>query len=298
MLSRRRFLQLSGAALAAAPFASIARPRFDDAFTPLRHSIGVFTQRGGTIGWMAHPEALVVVDTQMPATAKQCWSGLQTRTESGLSLLVNTHHHGDHTGGNPVLGPKASQFVAHANVPRLQRAAADDGATPVVANQTYTDHWERNMGGEVVQLDHYGPAHTGGDTVVFFQNANIAHVGDLVFNRVYPFIDIDGGASITNWMTTLETLYDRFDDDTIVIHGHGHPNPSYGITGSRDDLLAMRDFLAALYGYVARQRQAGASLEEMQQVKQLKGFAVQAKADWPLPLDRCIAAAYREQTTA
>jgi alkyl sulfatase BDS1-like metallo-beta-lactamase superfamily hydrolase len=115
-----------------------------------------------------------------------------------------------------------------------------------------------------------------------------------VFNRVYPFIDIDGGALTTNWISTLETLHDTFDDDTIVIHGHGAPDA--GITGGREDLLVMRDFLAGLNEFVAQALEEGQSIDEIADQEQLPGFEEYARADWPLPLEACLRAVHREQT--
>ena len=118
-------------------------------------------------------------------------------------------------------------------------------------------------------------------------------MGDLVFNRAYPFIDVQGGADTQNWITELETIHDQLNDDSIVIHGHA--NPEFGPTGGREDLLVMRDFLSALNEYVRQQRQGGASLEEMKQKKMLDGFEA-FNFDWALSLGACIEAVYREQT--
>jgi glyoxylase-like metal-dependent hydrolase (beta-lactamase superfamily II) len=130
---------------------------------------------------------------------------------------------------------------------------------------------------------------------VTFEQANVVHMGDLIFNRAYPFIDVQGGADSQNWIATLETLHQTYDDDTRFIHGHG--NPEFGVTGSRGDLLVMRDFLSALNEYVTTQRQAGASLEEMKQKEVLDGFE-SFQFDWALSLGNCIEAVYREQTGA
>lgn len=299
MYSRRTFLRLAGTALAATPFVpALARsgPRpTEGTFTALRNNVGTFTERGGTIGWLANDDALVVVDTQSPETAPHCWAGLQERTEQPLDAVINTHHHGDHTGGNGYFADHTDRIVGHANVPPLQQQAAGDDRQPVVPTATYEDEWSDTIGSETIHLRHYGPAHTGGDTVVTFERANIVHMGDLVFNRAYPFIDINGGADTQNWITTLETVHETYDAETIFIHGHA--NPAFGVTGSRDDLLVMRDFLAALNEYVAQQRQQGASLDEMQEAESLNGFS-DFQFDWPLPLSRCIEAVYREQTDA
>jgi len=289
MPSRRDFLRTTGTALAAFPFlpSVLEASPANGTFTSLRRGIGTFTERGGTIGWLVNDDALLVVDTQSSETAGHCWSGLQERSDRSLNMVVNTHHHGDHTGGNGFFSEHTDQIIGHANVPEL---LGDDAVPPTT---TYDDEWREDVGDETLHLRHHGPAHTGGDTVVAFEQANVVHMGDLVFNRAYPFIDVDGGADTENWMTTLQTVHDTYDDDTIFIHGHG--NPEFGITGSRADLLVMRDFLGALNEYVATQRQAGASLDEMKQKEVLDGFS-DFDFDWALTLGRCIEAVYREQT--
>jgi len=295
MISRRDFLRRSGAVAAAAPALSSLLSWVPDAdgFTSLRRGVGFFTQRGGTIGWLATEEALVVVDTQYPESAPDCWSGLRKRSDSPLDLVINTHHHGDHVGGNGVFAKHTDRLLAHANVPALMRASAEDEEVGTVPTETFEETWSETVGSEQLRLRHYGPGHTGGDAVVFFENANVVHMGDLVFNRAYPFIDVDGGADSTNWIDTLETIHGELGDETVLIHGHGHPE--YGVSGGRDDLLVMRDFLAALNDYVVKQRQAGASLEEMKKKKVLDGFEA-FEFDWGLSLADCIEAVYRERT--
>jgi len=300
MLTRRQFLRRSGTLLAASPALSAlldVHPGSAGDFTALRSGVGTFTQRGGTIGWLATDEAVVVIDSQFPKSAPNCWSGLQDRTEHGLDLLINTHHHGDHVGGNGVFAQYTDRLVAHDNVPDLMRQSVEDGQedTQTYPSETFSESWSETIGSETLTLRHHGPAHTGGDAVVFFERANVVHVGDLIFNRAYPFIDVGGGADSKNWIDILETVHGELDDDTIVIHGHG--NPDYGVTGGREDLLVMRDFLAALNEYVMQQRQAGASLEEMKQKEVLDGFE-SFNFDWALSLGDCIEAVYQEQQAA
>ncbi len=299
MHSRRSFLRIASTSAAALPFLPSliqARSSAPSAanFETLRRGVGTFTGQGGTIGWMVRNDRAIVIDSQVPQSAQTCWDGIAERSRGGLDLFINTHHHGDHTGGNEVFAAHTDRLLAHANVPELQRAASGDDSTPTYPTETYSEQWSKRLGDETVRLHHYGPAHTGGDTVIHFAEANVAHVGDLVFNRVYPFIDIDGGALTTNWINTLETLHDTFDDDTIVIHGHGAPDA--GITGGRADLLVMRDFLAGLNEFVAAALEEGQSVDEIASQEQLPGFEAYAREDWPLPLEACLRAVHREQT--
>ncbi len=296
MRSRRRFLKTLGTALAAAPAAStlFSRTAFSDSlpegFTALRRGVGTFRKQGGTIGWLIRDGALVVVDTQSPKTAPDCWAGLRERTDEGLDLVINTHHHGDHTGGNGVFAEHTDRIVAHENVPSLMQQST--GVEDTAHTDTFEEQWSETVGDETVSIRYHGPAHTGGDAIIHFEEANVVHVGDLVFNRAYPYIDVQGGADSQNWMAELEAIHDGFNDDTIFIHGHA--NPEFGPTGDRGDLLVMRDFLSALNEYVQQQRQAGASLAEMKQKKTMEGFEA-FQFDWALSLGACIEAVYREQ---
>jgi glyoxylase-like metal-dependent hydrolase (beta-lactamase superfamily II) len=219
MRSRRTFLKHLGAAVAAAPFApslasELARA---DGFRALRRGVGTFTQRGGTIGWLVTDDGLVVVDTQYPRSAPDCWNGLRERSDSPLAMVVNTHHHGDHVGGNGLFAQHTDRIVAHANVPDLMRASAEQGQEDqkTYPSETFEDTWSESIGDETITLRYRGPAHTGGDAIIVFENANVVHVGDLVFNRAYPFIDVAGGADSKNWIAQLNTIHDAL----------GHPRP-------------------------------------------------------------------------
>jgi cyclase len=253
------------------------------AFTAIRGTVGYFTGNGGTIGWHVDKKSVVVIDAQMPVTAKICLDGINERSGSRpIDVLVNTHHHGDHTAGNVVFKPAARKILAHAHVPQLQTTAAvlaaknaKPGAPPqpelVVANATYERTWRENVGDEVLALRHYGSAHTSGDSVVTFEKTNVVHVGDLVFNRRHPFIDKPAGASIANWIKTLEAVVADHRKDTIYIYGHA--GPKFEPTGGSADLLYMRDYLTALLEFVRGQIKAGKSRDVIVKiVDPLKGF--------------------------
>jgi glyoxylase-like metal-dependent hydrolase (beta-lactamase superfamily II) len=301
MLSRRDFLRLTGATAAASPWlTTLFQSAAQDAgtFRSMRRNVGIYRQRGGTIGWLINDGGMVVVDTQFPESARACWAGMQERGDGPLAYAINTHHHGDHTGGNPVFKPEAGALVAQARVPELQRQSAEESGTvdqQAFAETTFEETWTAEVGDETLRLEHYGPAHTGGDAIIHFQKANIVHMGDLIFNRVYPYIDVGGGASTEGWIGALEAIHDTYDDDTQFIFGHGPSNDM--ATGTRDDLLVMRDFLSALSEYVRSQRNAGASLEEMKQKDVLEGFEAFDREDWSLQLGQCIQFVYNDQTS-
>ncbi|GAB5536585.1 MAG: MBL fold metallo-hydrolase [Rubricoccaceae bacterium] len=275
-LSRRQFVARSSAALAALPFASpvasalaSSMPSAGSAqtFEDLRAGVGMFTQRGGTIGYYAADHALVMVDSQFPDSAQACYDGLDARTPgraSVLDLLVNTHHHGDHTAGNLVVAPLAARHVAHEAVPGIQRVSAVQRGTldqQAYARETYANYWSASVGDETITLRYYGPAHTAGDSVVHFENANVVHMGDLVFNRLPPYIDLAAGSTTQGWISVMEAAHAQFDDDTLFLFGHG--KEGFGVKGTRADLLVQRDLLTALNEHVANGLAAGQSEDEI-----------------------------------
>ncbi|MBI5769273.1 MAG: MBL fold metallo-hydrolase [Verrucomicrobia bacterium] len=242
-------------------------------FKPLRRDVGIFTGRGGSIGWLANKDALVVVDTQFPDTAATCLTGLPGRADRKVDVVINTHHHGDHTGGNPVFKPAAKTIVAHANVPKLQFAAAEKAGTldkQVYADTTFPDVWRRELGGEIVTAQYHGPAHTSGDVIVLFEKANVVHMGDLMFNRMYPVIDRPSGARIAGWIKVLEEAAKTYPADAIYLFGHG--NPKFGATGKRSDLLVLRDYWTAVLEHVQKQIAAGKPKSETAALENLPGF--------------------------
>lgn len=243
-------------------------------FTPLRRNIGTFTARGGTIGWLIAPDGVAVVDSQFPDTAQMFLDGLKPRTQRKIDVLVNTHHHGDHTAGNKTLRPAVVKIVGHVNQPALQRqraVAAKNEADQVYADETFKDAWRTDVGGEIISGKHYGPGHTGGDIVVFFERANIVHMGDLMFHHRHAVIDRPGGASIRNWIVTLDKVAGEHSADTLYIFGHS--KVGMPVTGTRADLKALGGYLSALLEYAQKQIAAGKSVDEIAKTAELPGFA-------------------------
>jgi glyoxylase-like metal-dependent hydrolase (beta-lactamase superfamily II) len=246
-------------------------------FHPLRRNVGYFTGRGGTIGWLSNKDALAAIDTQFTEPAEKFLADLPGREGRQLDVLVNTHHHGDHTGGNRVFRPATRRIVAHANVPELMHAAAVRAKQPteniVAADTTFTGSWRMELGDEVISARYFGPAHTKGDIVTLFEKANVVHMGDLMFNRIYPVIDRPGGANIRGWIVLLEKVAAEYPADTQYIFGHSHAtNPKFPVTGTKAELLVFRDYLSGLLEYVQKQIAAGKSREEVVSLENLPGF--------------------------
>ena len=278
MLPRSMYSAEAAPAAAPAPVAPPA-PAVTE-FRPLRRGVGLFTGRGGSIGWLSTKDALAVVDTQFPDTAAVCLAGLPDRAGRQIDVVLNTHHHPDHTGGNGIFKAAAKTIVAHENVPKLQQERAEkDGtlARQVFADATFPDVWRRQMGDEIVTAQYFGAAHTKGDVIVHFEKANVVHLGDLTFNRIYPVIDRPGGGNIRHWITVLEEATKTYPADAIYIFGHG--NPKFGVTGGHAEIAGFRDYLSGLLAYVEKQIAAGKTKDQIVTLDNLPGFS-----DYHLPL--------------
>jgi glyoxylase-like metal-dependent hydrolase (beta-lactamase superfamily II) len=314
--TRRQFITTSAAALAATGFTRfelLARQQPAASITPvfkeIRRNVGFWTARGGTIGWLINPAGVVTVDSQFPDTAALCLEQLlKTSGRTEIAALINTHHHGDHTAGNGTFRPRTKQIIGHANVPKYmkdtyeqamaRRAKENPPPTtpppvePVVPDRTVSDAMTLEHGDERIQMRHYGPAHTGGDIVIGFERANVAHMGDLMFNRVHPVIDRTNGASIANWITVLQRVAKELPADTIYVFGHVAQGRD--VTGSRDDLLRHADYLSALLDYVRAQVKGGRTREEVVALTEvIKGFE-----DYGPLIPRPLGPAFDEVTAA
>ena len=297
-MNRRDFLLQSGAAVslgllarsplsaqtpaapapAPAPSIPVQPPTLVTEFKPLRGDVGYFTGRGGSIGWLASSAALVAVDTQFPDTAAIFLKDMPGRNGRTLDAVINTHHHGDHTGGNGVFRPVTKTIVAQANVPALMRAAAarspkppaEAELAPMLPDATFATEWRHDFGREQISGRYFGPAHTSGDIVVFFEKANVVHLGDLLFNRIYPVVDRPAGARFKGWLTRLEEIVKNYPADAIYVCGHGHQK--FGVTGGHADILVFRDYITALLAHVETEIKAGKSREEIVKLENLPGF--------------------------
>jgi glyoxylase-like metal-dependent hydrolase (beta-lactamase superfamily II) len=272
--NRREFIVRSSLAVAAGAFGSsrllaqqpaAAAPPTVPLFASLRRNVGIFTARGGTMGWLVAPDAVVVVDSQFADTSKMFIDGFKPMIAGRkIDLLINSHHHPDHTGGNKTLQPSVVKIVAQENAPALQRkqaAAQKSEDNQAYADTTFKTDWKVDLGSEVVSARYYGPGHTSGDAVIFFQRANIAHMGDLMSHQRHPRVDRPSGASIRNWLVTLEKVVRDHNSDTTYIFGHSRVGAP--VTGSSKDLLALRDYFSAMLDYVQKGIAAGRSAEEI-----------------------------------
>jgi cyclase len=302
-LSRREFLNSSSLALAGAAawrvplLGQAAQPapavtKFED----VRRNVGIFTGRGGTIGWLVVPDGALAVDAQYPDTARACVDGLKAKSPKGIDMLINTHHLADHTAGNVAFRPVVKTIVQQERCAKLHKdttTTAGTAAQQAFADVTFGGSWSRTLGDEKIWANYYGPGHTGGDAVILFEKANVAHMGDLMFNRVHPRVDRPAGASIKNWISLLEKVAKKHNDATFVF---GHSKQGAPVTGPAKELLYFRDYLSAVLDYVQKGIKAKQTQGQIVAATALPGFAEHANSGQVLTLAGVLTSAYEELT--
>lgn len=294
-MKRRDFLQTSALTFAALSLSqkNLLSFLFEDPWkiTMLRNGIGIFEERGGTIGFMLSKKGIVVIDSQFPEQSKHLIDELKKRSEKPFKLLINTHHHGDHSGGNISFKGMVDHVLAHANSKINQEKSAVQNKTEdkqLYPDQTYTNIWCEKFGRERICVQYYGAAHTNGDSFIHFERSDIVHCGDLVFNRRHPYVDRGAGANIKSWINVLNTAIDKFDRHTIYIFGHSANG--FKVTGTVDDVKTFRDYLGNVLKFVEAEMKAGKTKDEI-----LKATIIPGGEEWKTEgIQRPLGAAFDE----
>jgi cyclase len=313
-IDRRQFIVFSSGALVVTPLArTLAQtpaqppagapaqappPPVVPTFADVRRNVGTFTARGGTIGWLINKDAVIVVDTQFPDTAKMCVDGLKGKAGSRpIDAVFNTHHHADHTSGNGTFRPETKKLIAQSRVPDLQRMVAQttpNAPAPVVADTTFDRTWSEKYGDETVTASYNGPGHTGGDAIIHFERAHVVHMGDLLFHERHPRVDRPAGASIQNWITILAKVSKDMPGDTIYIAGHSKEGLPVAV--DRKAVLRFRDYLDAVLSMVKKGIAAGQTKDAISATATLPGFENYQSAPPILTLAGVLGTAYDELT--
>ena len=238
----------------------------DDAIavTQVTENIYMLSGRGGNLGALIGDDGTFLIDDQYAAEAPKILEALASIGGDSPEFLINTHYHGDHTGGNEILGEAGALIMAHENV----RARLADGyelkafgmnvdpaptaALPVV---TYASDVTVHLNGDVAHIIHIANAHTDGDSIVVFEKANVIHTGDLMFNGFFPFIDISHGGSVKGMARALRQIAAMADEQTKIIPGHGP-------LAAKSDALAAADMLDTAYERLSELRSQGLSAEQ------------------------------------
>ena len=261
--------------------------------TMLTDDIGIFTERGGTIAFLLSKKGIAVVDSQFPEQSKHLIDELKKKSEKPFKVLMNTHHHGDHSSGNISFKGIVEHVLAHENSKKNQETRAKQDKTEdkqLYPDQTYTNTWCEKLGKERICLHYFGAAHTNGDSAIHFEHANIVHMGDLHFNRRHPFVDRAAGASIKSWIEVLNKIWNKFDSKTKYVFGHAAEG--YEVTGTADDLKKFAEYLDAVLKFAESEIKAGKTKEDF-----LKNTTFPGIGEWKGDgINRPLQAAYEELT--
>jgi glyoxylase-like metal-dependent hydrolase (beta-lactamase superfamily II) len=254
--------------------AAHARPDVDPAkvtitVEKLAPGLAVLRGQGGNIGVCYGDDGVFLIDDEFAPLAPKIRAAVEGLSKKPLRFVVNTHWHGDHTGGNEPMATAGAVIVAQDNVyTRLsteqfsafrndKTPPAPHAALPVV---TFATELSFHLNGDEARVIHVEHAHTDGDSIVWFKKADVVHMGDTFFTIGYPYIDVDSGGSIDGYIAAADRVLAMADDKTQIIPGHG-------ATADKKQLKTWRDMLATLRTRIAALKQAGKSLAEVQAAK-------------------------------
>jgi len=267
---------------------------FDYNIRMLRGDVGIFTERGGTIGFLLGKDGIVVIDAQFPENAQHLIDDLKKRTANPFRYLLNTHHHGDHSGGNIAFKGIVEHVVAHENSFNNQKAVAEKNNSlekQLLPDMTFKEDWKLKIGDETIKANYYGAGHTNGDAIYHFEKANIFHTGDLMFNKRHPFVDRSTGANISQWIKDLDKVVKKADNDSIIIFGHSL-NPGEE-TGTIENVKKFQDYLGKLLLFTEQEIKKGVSKEVF-----VKNTSIPGVTEWgEQGIERPLTAAYDELTS-
>jgi glyoxylase-like metal-dependent hydrolase (beta-lactamase superfamily II) len=231
--------------------------------TPLTDSIYMLEGAGGNLVVCVGDDGNFLIDDQFAPLTDKIRAAIAAVHQGDVRFVLNTHWHFDHTGGNENFGKAGSVIVAHDNVrARMsvdsfsefldrESPASPHEALPVV---TFTDGLTFHLNGHTIEVTHFAHAHTDGDAIVHFREANVIHTGDIVFYGLYPFIDVESGGSIDGVIAACAAMLELADDATKFVPGHG---PIIG----RAELATYHDMLVEIRSRVVARMEAGDDLE-------------------------------------
>ncbi len=247
--------------------------------TDLGSGIHVIFGQGGNIGVSTGADGAFVIDDQYPGTAPANLEKIKALASGAPRYLVNTHWHSDHAGGNETFAKAGAMIFAHENVLKRLNAtlptvgaggkpapAAPEAAWPVV---TFIDGVDFHLNDETIRVMHVSASHTDGDSIVWFVEPNILHMGDLFFNGIFPVIDLNSGGSVRGYLAVMKETHARVGDTTKIIPGHGE-------IATKADLGRQIAMLEGAIAAVEKHVKAGDSLAKTVAAKPLKTWSKNA----------------------
>ena len=231
----------------------------------VKPGIHMLMGKGGNICVSSGIDGVFMIDDQYAPLTEKIKTAIASITPDPIRFVINTHWHADHTGGNENMGDAGAVIIAHENV--RKRLSADQVLTafnrtiPALSKKglpviTFTRDVAFHLNGQRIDVFHIKRAHTDGDAVAYFTDANVIHTGDILFEGMYPFIDIEHGGTINGMIDATNRILGMIDDNTRIIPGHGVLTDKHGLIAYRDMLTRIRDGIQS-------QINAGKTLEEI-----------------------------------
>jgi cyclase len=215
--------------------------------------------QGGNVGVLVGDDGVLMIDDQFAPLTEKLVAAIKTISTKPIKMLVNTHIHGDHTGGNENVGKMGVQIIAHDNVrARLIRGVNGAPPAPAVALPvvTYGDAIGLHFDGEDIEVHKLPPAHTDGDSYIRFPKADVIHVGDVFRSVGYPIVDGNNGGTVKGTLAALQQVIDLAGPNTKILPGHG-------TVSTREDVMAFRDMIAGLQTKISDMIHQGMTLEQV-----------------------------------
>ncbi|HAW92864.1 TPA: MBL fold metallo-hydrolase [Candidatus Azambacteria bacterium] len=222
--------------------------------TPLADNLYMLTGSGGNMAALVTANQVILIDAQYAELADKINAKLAELSDGKtLGTLINTHMHGDHVNGNSALMP--TRIIAHANV--LKRLTADASfPRSGLPTETFTKQLNLNLNGQALRLEYLPPSHTDGDIIVWFEGKNVVHMGDMLFEGRFPFIDLNNGGSVRGYIANVAYVINQIDDETKVVPGHGQLTDKAG-------LQRFHQMMVATLAQVEQQQAKGLSNEQI-----------------------------------
>lgn len=226
-------------------------------------SIHMLEGRGGNIAVSVGKDGLLIVDTQFAELAPQIEQALDSLDKGSLQYVLNTHWHGDHTGGNAHFGAKAT-VIAHEKVrQRLsEKSNTPDKALPVI---TFRESSSLFFNGEEIRMLHLGPGHTDGDAIIWFTQSNVIHMGDQFFNGRFPYIDLASGGQAEGYLKNVQTVLNHLPEEAKIIPGHGK-------LATRSDLESFEKMMRESLNTVRQSISLNKSLDQIKASKPMEDY--------------------------
>lgn len=254
----------------------------------ISENIYMLKGKGGNIGLNVGPKSTLMIDDQFANLSPAILEQVKSLSKNPLQYLVNTHHHGDHTGGNANMSGAGATIVAHDNV--YKRLTDQEKETAMLPNITFSTDITFHFNKEPVMVLHLHNAHTDGDAIVYFTQSNVLHTGDVLFKDRYPFIDLNSGGSIQGYIKAQQTILALTDTDTKIIPGHGD-------LATASDLKKSITMLTSIYAKVNRYYSAGKTEAEILEIKEITAsYDAQGYGDGFINTERMLKTVYADIT--